>query len=67
MAIRSVVTRGYGSGGSIALVILRGYATNDVVLSASAAPPECTGYFEPEDVTAEFPPEYWKAKVRPMR
>ena len=31
MAIRTVVTRGYGNGtfnGTIALVVLRGYATN---------------------------------------
>lgn len=38
MAIRSVVTRGYGSGGSIALVVTRGYAA-----AAAEAPETSTG------------------------
>lgn len=37
MAINSVVTRGYGSGGSIALVVLRGYSAGGEIESDSTA------------------------------
>ena len=36
MAIRNVVTRGYGSGATIPFVVTRGYTIGEVVVSTSA-------------------------------
>ena len=56
MAIRHLVTRGFGNGtfsGTIALIVMRGYGTGAVpVVTFAAAGPEHTANLRSEIVTA---------------